>query len=640
MTPTARRKSTSSLVLLCAMSAGLLVQGQAVPGPTPQGGATAGAAPGPAGRGGGRGFSFGPPSGAQMFQANCASCHTAEGLDVGGRVAPAAATLAALPPERIYQAITSGTMAVHAAALPDKQKRDLTEFVAKRPFIDVEGTGVARMANRCAANPPLGDLAGSPAWNGWGGTGNARFQPAAAAGLTAAQVPRLRLKWAFGLPGGGISTSQPTVALGRVFVASDNRVVYSMDARTGCAYWAFHADSIGRFAPMVGPITGHGGTRYAVYFVTNPGHAYAVDAQNGRLLWRAEIFSGLQNVSASSTLHDGRLYVPLAGTETLIGGVATYECCRSRGGVAALDANTGRLLWKVDSIPEPVRRLGETPSGRPLWGPSGASVWNAPTVDPKRRRVYVGTGNSYGPQAADTSDSILALDMDTGRIVWSHQEFKGDSFMVGCGPKNPPGGNCPETLGPDWDFGGSSVILQTLANGRDVLVAAGKGGVAIALDPDDRGKVLWRTTLYEGQPPSALGLVLFGGTSDGTRAYYPLQQPGGGLVAVRLETGAIDWKAKLDADRRGQAGAATAIPGAVFTGGWDGILRAVDDRGTLIWIFDTNTEFKTVNGVQARGGSLGAPGATVVDGMVYVASGYIGVQQGTPGNVILAFGVE
>jgi polyvinyl alcohol dehydrogenase (cytochrome) len=592
----------------------------------------------PQGRGGGRGFSFGPPTGAQLFQTSCASCHGAQGLDVGGRVAPSLSTLNSLPPERIYQAITTGSMAVHAAAMPDKQKRDLTEFVALRPFFDVEGTGIAKMSNRCATNPPLGDLS-TTAWNGWGGTNNARAQTAASAGLTAREVPKLTLKWAFGFPGGGVSSSQPTVALGRVFVASDNRAVYSIDARSGCAYWSFHADSIGRFAPLIGPIAGYPGTRYAMFFVTGPGHAYAVDAQDGKLLWRSEV-NGLHNVSASSTLHDGRLYIPLAGTETLSGANPEYECCRSRGGVAALDANTGTLLWKVDSIREPLRRLGNNANGRPLWGPAGASVWNAPTIDPKRRRIYVGTGNSYGPVVADTSDSILALDMDDGHIVWSHQEFKGDSFMVGCGPKNPPGGNCPETLGPDWDFGGASIMLQTLPNGRDILVTAGKGGVAIALDPDANGSVLWRTVLHEGQPPSALGLVLFGGTADGTRAYFPLQQLGGGLTAVRLDTGAIEWKARLDADRRGQAGAASSIPGVVFTGGWDGILRAVDANGKVIWSVDTNAEFKTINGIQARGGSLGPPGATIVNGMVYVVSGYIGVQQGTAGNILLAFATE
>ena len=60
----------------------------------------------------------------------------------------------------------------------------------------------------------------------------------------------------------------------------------------------------------------------------------------------------------------------------------------------------------------------------------------------------------------------------------------------------------------------------------------------------------------------------------------------------------------------------------------------------MIWSFDTNAEFKTSNGVQARGGSLGPPGATVVNGMVYVVSGYIGVQQGTPGNILLAFATD
>jgi len=575
-----------------------------------------------------------------MFQANCASCHTAEGVTVGSRAVPTTAALAALPPERIYQAITTGSMALHATALPDKQKRDLTEFVARRPFLDIEGTGLAKMANRCSTNPPLADLGSAPSWNGWSaGNGNTRFQAAAAARLTPQDVPKLKLKWAFGLPGGGISTSQPTVAFGRVFVASDNRVVYSMDAKTGCAYWSFHADSTGRFAPVVGRISGHPGSEYALYFVTAPGTAHAIDAHDGKLLWRTEI-KGLHSVNASATLYDGRLYIPFAGTETMAGANPNYECCRSRGGVAAVDANTGRVIWKVDSIPEPLKSLGQNSQGKPLWGPAGASVWNAPTVDPKRKRVYVGTGNSYGQIAADTSDSILALNMDDGAIVWKHQEFKGDSFMVGCGPKNPAGTNCPETLGPDWDFGGASIMLQALPDGRDVLIAAGKGGVALALDPDKSGAVLWRTTLYTGQPPSALGLVLFGGTSDGQRAYFPLQQPGGGLVAVQLQNGAIDWNAKIDADRRGQNGAASAIPGVVFTGGWDGLLRAVDSTGRVIWAFDTRQPFKTVNGVEAKGGSLGAPGPTIVDGMVYVASGYIGVQQGTPGNIILAFGIE
>ncbi len=582
---------------------------------------------------------IGPPSGTVAFQKLCSKCHTAEGLSLGGHAIPSVTALKALPPNRIYESMTTGSMAAEAASLDDRQKRDLAEFLSGRPFIDLEGTGIAKMANRCATNPPLGDLAATPSWNGWSpGTGNARFQDADAARLSASDVPKLKLKWAFGLPGGGSTSSQPSVAFGRVFVASDNRALYAIDAKTGCAYWAFHADSSGRIAPIIAPIAGHEGTRYAVYFATGSATAYAVDAQDGKLLWKTEM-KGLQHVSASASYHADRLYVPLAGTETVSGSNPNYECCRSRGGVAALDANTGRIIWKVDSIPEPLRKLAVNPNGKTLWGPSGASIWNTPTIDPKRRRIYVGTGNNYGPIATDTSDSILALSMDDGHILWKHQEFKGDAFMLGCPDKNTSGGNCPEVIGPDWDFGGGSAILKTLPNGRDVVLAAGKGGIAVALDPAN-GKLLWRTKLYGAQPPTADGLVIFGGAADDKRVYYPLQQPGGGLVSLQIESGRVDWTAARNTDARGQIGAASAIPGVVFTGGWDGVLRAVDASGHVIWTFNTHRDFQTVNGVVAKGGSLGSPGPTIVDGMVYVASGYIGMQNGYAGNVILAFSAQ
>jgi len=546
-----------------------------------------------------------------------------------------------MAPEKIYEAMSKGgKMQVQAAALTDRDKRNVAEFLAGRSIADAS-SAPPQMTNACASNPALSArLDAGPAWNGWGpDLDNARFQTAAMAGLKPADVPKLKLKWAFGLPGGGTASSQPSVVMGRVFVGSDNGGVYSMDASSGCFYWSFMADSPGRFAPVVGPISGHAGSTYAVYFPAGSGMTYALDAHDGKLLWKTKI-EGLLHISNSATLYDGRLFVPIAGTETFAGTNPDYECCKSRGGVAAFDANTGKMLWKVDSIPEPLRSLGETSRGKQRWGPAGASVWNTPTIDAKRKRVYVGTGNSYGVIAADTSDSILALNMDDGKLLWSHQEFKGDSFMVGCGPTNPADGNCPGKLGPDWDFGGSSAILQHLPNGRDVLLAAGKGGIAVALDPNDNGKVLWRTQLWEGTPPKADGLVVFGGTADGRRVYYPLQRPGGGLKALEIETGKVDWTAEIKADQRGQIGAASSIPGIVFTGAWDGILRAVDADGRVVWSYDTHRDFETVNGVRANGGSLGSPGPTIVNGMVYVSSGYVGVQNGFPGNVLLAFDVE
>ena len=158
----------------------------------------------------------------------------------------------------------------------------------------------------------------------------------------------------------------------------------------------------------------------------------------------------------------------------------------------------------TQSVQEPLRELGENAKGKQRWGPAGASVWNTPTVDAKRGLIYVGTGNSFGRIAAATSDSILALRMEDGKMMWHHQEFEGDAFMARCQATNPADSNCAEKLGPDYDFGGSSAILQTV-NGKDILLAAGKGGVAIALDPDNEGKLLWRTQLWEDQAPSASG---------------------------------------------------------------------------------------------------------------------------------------
>jgi polyvinyl alcohol dehydrogenase (cytochrome) len=508
-----------------------------------------------------------------------------------------------------------------------------------QPPAEVSEGLLQELPNACPANAQLPKLDSSPVWSGWGGAGNARFQTKAAAGLTATDIPKLKLKWAFGLPGGMSMYSQPSVAFGRVFVGNDNGVVYSLDAKTGCVYWAYQADMFGRFAPIAAAISGHPGTRYAIFFVTRSTTAYALDAQDGKLLWKAQIRTGLNNLSATAAYYEGRLYVPMSGTETLVGADPKYECCRSRGAVAALDASTGKVRWMTQSIEAPLRQLGENGNGVQRWGPAGASVWNTPTVDPKRRLLYVGTGNSFGRVAAETSDSILALRLADGKMMWHHQEFEGDTFMARCRPTNPADSNCPEKLGPDYDFGGSSAILVTV-NGKDFLLAAGKGGVAIALDPDNEGKLIWRTQLWENQLPSASGLVVWGGAADGARVYYPLQQPGGGLKALDIKSGRVDWNAAINADRRGQAGPASAIPGAIFTGGWDGTLRAVDSGGKVIWSFNAVRDFDTVDHVPAKGGSFGCAGAVIVDGMVFATSGYPGTLRGTPGNVLLAFGPE
>jgi polyvinyl alcohol dehydrogenase (cytochrome) len=581
---------------------------------------------------------FGNPA-APIFAQRCAACHTERGEAVGNGTAPSLSKLKAMTPEAVHAALSpNGVMQDMAAGLTDSDKRNLAEYLTGRKVAAADAPPAA-LTNVCAVNPRLPQSLGAAAWNGWSAkVDNARFQTAAGAGLTAAAVPRLKLKWAFGLPGGGVMKGQPTVAAGRIFVGSDTGSVYAIDAKTGCAYWTFKATA-GRLAPTVGPISGHPGSNLAVYFVADNGTAFALDAQDGKLLWKTKI-EGLMHVSAASALSNGRLYVPLSGTETISGDNPDYECCKSRGGLVSIDTNTGKIVWKVDTIPTPLVKTGVNARGKTQWGPSGASVWNVPTVDAKRQLIYVGTGNAYGRIAGDTSDAILAFAMKDGRLMWKHQQFKDDAFMARCQQVNAAGGNCPAVLGPDWDFGGGSVIIQTRRNGRDVLLAAGKGGVAVALDPDNQGKLLWQRQLWTDTKPGTRGLVVFGGAADGRYVYYPLQRPGGGLVALGIEDGAVRWTADVKADPRGMMSPPTAIPGIVFTGGWDGVLRAVDARGTTIWSYDTHRDFDTVNKVPANGGTLGSSGPAIVDGMVYVASGYIGTSDGFPGNVLLAFSAK
>ena len=234
------------------------------------------------------------PPGQALFQSKCASCHSAEGG------APAIAALNAMPTERIFEALLTGKMRDASAGMTNRERRTVAEFLGKRPLNDPAAGDVTKMTNRCASNPDLGDITATPAWSGWGGATNARFQTAGAAGLTAANVPRLKLKWSFGLPAGSSLYSQPAVAFGRVFVGSDDGVVYSMDAKSGCVYWAYRSDMFGRFAPIVAPISRYPGTRYAIFFVTRSSTAYAIDAHNGKLLWKNEVKDGLNNLSATA----------------------------------------------------------------------------------------------------------------------------------------------------------------------------------------------------------------------------------------------------------------------------------------------------------------------------------------------------
>ena len=596
----------------------------------------------PAAPQGGRGAaSPGSESGWATFQSQCFRCH--------GTTATNAKTTAfairQMTPERIFAGVSAPTHA-EGKGLSEIQRTRVAEFMSGRPMGSMNAGEAKSMPNQCTANPAMRDPASGPSWNGWGnGLANTRFQPAAAAGLSAADVPKLKLKWAFGLPHGMTNNAQPTVVSGRVFMASDNGYIYSLDAKTGCVYWSFQQGSIVRNSPVVGRVTGAGATRWAVFFGDGHANIFALDAQNGRQLWKVRVDDHVvARITAGLAYHDGRVYVPISGSEEFTAGQRDYPCCTARGGVAALDANTGKQIWKT-YLADEAKPWKKNPNGVQLYGPATGGIWDAPTIDPVRGALYVGTGDAVTPPESQLTDAVVAFDLKSGKVLWSRRTLENDLFMGGCaGPER--GEQCPSPMGPDHDIG-NSPILVTLANGKRALLIGTKGADVLAVDPDANGALLFRVN-PAGQPVGATrggrGAIVWGGATDTRQVYYGMGAAG--LSALLPTDGKTAWVFNAPgAGGRGNAalGAApTTIPGVVFQGAGDGRLFAVSSTdGKQLWEFNTAQPFDTVNKVAgARGGAIATSGAVVVDGMVYVGSGY-GISSGAAGgNVLLAFGIQ
>jgi len=592
------------------------------------------------------GFGAGAPGtefGFATFQTQCTSCHGNPAVER----APSPEAIREMSPEKIYTALVSGVMQAQGMALSDQQKRGVAEFMSGRPLGSASAGAAKDMPNRCASNPPLADPAAGPSWNGWGVDGaNSRFQPARAAGLAARDVPRLQLKWVFGFPSGVSANAQPTIASGRVFVGSDNGFFYSLDARTGCVYWSFEAGSTVRNAATIGPIAGREPARYAAYFGDGHANVYALDAQTGTLLWKTRADDHfVARITAGTKLYRGKLFVPVSSSEEFSSGNPSYPCCTSRGSVVALDASTGREIWKAWVIPEEPKPYKTQANGVTLYKPAGGAVWNSPTVDPERNAVYFGTGDATTAPAPKTTDGIMAVDVDTGRLLWSYQATENDVFMGGCnGPQKSEA--CPEQLGPDADIG-NSPILATAPGGKRIVFGGTKAADVFALDPDHGGALLYRVNpggaAPGGNPRFGGPSIVWGGAADDRHVYYGLGS--GGLAALDPATGKTVWTFAPPApsgNGTSALGAApTTIPGVVFAGSTNGMLYAVSaEDGKELWRFDTAQTFETVNRVPAHGGAIAVAGAVVVDGMLFVGSGYAVGSASTAGNALLAFEVR
>ncbi len=578
--------------------------------------------------------------GEAFFNARCASCHLNPDPEANAHT-PSRADMALFAPNSVYAAITDGEMRLQATGMTDIEKRALAKYLTNRDVIDLP---LRITTNLCTSNPPMTDPAQSPTWNGWGSdTTNSRY--AADGGITAADVPKLRLKWAYGLPGEGQPRGQPAVVAGRLFVGNRAGALYSLDAVSGCTYWSYLPRAGIRSALSVGEIAlADGGMGYAVYFVDIMANAYAVNAQTGELIWvtRVEDHSAVRG-TGSVTLHEGRLYVPMTGvTEENTASNPDYSCCTFRGSVSSLDATTGEVIWKFYTVPEPQPR-GKSANGAELFGPAGVGIWSAPTIDAKRGLIYAATGNAYAEPTPPTADAVIALTIDKGELVWAKQLTPDDAWIGGCNPAT-PNSNCPGAIAPDFDFS-ASPILTTGPSGRELLVIPQKSGMAYALDPAQNGELVWQYKAGDGSPVGGVwGASVADGIAfvavGGYRAALT-----GGIHGINVETGEQRWytppQTSLCAEGPGcgttQSAAVTAIPGAVFSGAQDGGMRVYAAKtGEVLWTFDANQMFETNNGVEANGASFDGSGPVVAGGMVYMLSGNAGFV-GRPGNVLLAF---
>lgn len=614
-----------------------------------------------------------PANGESVFNARCKSCH-----DPAVERAPGRTELAIRSQDEIVQALTSGVMAPMAAGMQSNEIRAVAQFLS--PPRSANDDGGRRRQNvppvgtdkYCTSHPPIAPREGD--WSSVAVSLNSdRFQRQP--GLSVADIPKLKLKWAYTMPGGG----QPIVVGDWLFMVNRGVKTYALDAKTGCVHWAIEGAS-SRTAPLIvrSSISPSG---WATFIGVSGRVVRAIDAQTGKDIWRSEVLEthSSSGLTGSLAVSGDQVFVPLSSGEEAAAAQKGYACCSFRGSLVALDLKTGKTQWKTYTITEPLRPIRKTSDGIQLQGPAGAAIWSAPTIDEKRGLIYVVTGDSYTDADTAAADAVMAIEMKSGKVRWSHQVTENDNYVMGCGVVR-TSTSCPEEMGPDYDFGASPILFGK-ATGKQMLIAGQKSGLVYGFDPET-GKRLWTTRVGNG---SALGGVEWGIGADETRVYVPnadtvllqdeIQRKAGrtprmphttpaksGLSALDPMTGKLLWHTpapiapcKYFGDRsrdyaegdciRAQSAAPAVIPGAIFSGTLDGWMRAYDSTtGKILWQFSSTAQtYSTVNGIKDQpGGSIDGMGPTVAHGMVYFMSGHNGASRtgGNGNNVLLAFSVD
>lgn len=549
----------------------------------------------------------------------------------------------------IHKTLTEGVMRAQGSALSDEEKVLVSEFLTQTKLTTAKEVP---QAPQCTDGAQLFDWSLPLSAPNWGLTwGNTREVSQTAAGITASDIPKLELQWAFEYPQAHRARSHPLIAGGALFTGSQNGTVYALNAETGCIRWTFTAAAEVRTGIAFDEVDSGTGSQRRLFFGDLLGRIYALDADTGQELWRIRADDHPSTtITGTPTVYEGRLYVAVSSLEVISASNDDYECCVFRGSVIALNAGDGSALWQTYTVTDEPKPQGKNNKGTQNYGPSGAPIWNSPTIDIKRGQLYVGTGENYSSPTTSTSDAILALALDTGKLRWSYQATANDAWNTACSGRQKRA-NCPEEDGPDFDFG-ASIVLTTDSRGRDIVLGPQKSGVLHGVDPDT-GEALWQTKIGRG---GLHGGVHFGMAVSGDRAFVPISDAedfqtyatpaNPGLFAVNILDGTTLWQSPLADECRGRefcavgiGAAITTTPTLVFAGALDGYLRIHDTTtGEIIRKIDTTATVKTVSGALASGGSMDGGAAPLpFNGRLYVNSGY-NFAGHMRGNVLLVYG--
>ena len=564
-----------------------------------------------------------------VYQKHCADCHQDARLR-----APSLGAIKKMSENGIRQALTMGVMKEHSRNIDNVDFDKLLLFLSSQTNNTTE-----TQINECSEPFPTQS---EILWSNWGnGLSNQRVQ--AKSSLNPQNINQLELKWAFGFNDSIRIRSQPLVTEDTIYIGSQSGHVYALSLDTGCQWWSFKAD-----AEVRGAIT-LSDNKKSILFTDFAANVYRLNSLNGEIEWKKNVATHpLTTITGSIAVTQDSVFIPLSSTEVVSAIDPNYMCCTFRGGLIALNTSNGDERWKMHTVPEP-KKTGYNSNRISSWGPSGAPVWSTPTIDLERGLIYIGVGQNYSHPATELSDAIIAIGIESGRVVWHKQTLSGDVWNAACVTNRI---NCPGDYGPDYDIGASIILIE---GDKDILIAGQKSGMVFAMDPDDNGSIIWQKRVGRG---GKKGGVHWGMTIDDDSIFVPIADlpekipsqysPMPGIHALRIKDGSKEWyrpALPVCEDEKyhcypSVSAAPSRVGSMIITGSMNGIIEIISTKdGNLLWSFDTAMQFKTINQISANGGSIDSNGPIIAGNHLIATSGYDIYGQLT-GNILLVFSIE